>query len=64
VDQSADYLEDELGVINLGQVEHKTLMADGILTNEVKDGLIAWWAARDKASELGKAPGERLELST
>jgi len=46
VDQSADYLEDQIGVLNLGQIEHKILMADGPLTDEVKDGLVAWWRER------------------
>jgi hypothetical protein len=46
VDQSAEWLEIEMGVLNLGQVDYKVLMADGPLTDKVEDGLIAWWAAR------------------
>lgn len=46
VDQSADWLEDQLGVLNLGQVDFKILVADGPLTDQVKMGLTAWWAAR------------------
>jgi hypothetical protein len=46
VDESADYLEDDLGVVNLGQVDHNIQMADGPLTDEVKNGVIAWWAER------------------
>ena len=53
VEQSADYLEDHLGVLNLGQIDHKVLMADGVLTDEIKDGLIAWWAARVEDLQLG-----------
>ena len=36
VDESADWLEDQLGVLNLGQIDHKILMADGVLTDEIK----------------------------
>jgi len=46
VDQSADWLEDQLGVLNLGQIDFNVLIADGLLTDEVKDGLAAWWKAR------------------
>jgi hypothetical protein len=53
VDQSADFLEEELGVLNLGQVDHKILMADGSLTDEVKDGLITWWRGRVDHLDLG-----------
>ena len=46
VDQSADWLEDQLGVLNLGQVDFRLLMADGLLTEQVRNGLTDWWAAR------------------
>jgi hypothetical protein len=46
VDQSADWLEDQLGVLNLGQIDFNMLIADGLLTDEVKSGLAAWWEAR------------------
>ncbi len=46
VDQSADWLEDQLGVLNLGQIDFNVLIADGLLTDEVKSGLAAWWDAR------------------
>ena len=46
VDQSADWLEDEMGVLNLGQIDHAVLMADGPLTDELRNGLVAWWTAR------------------
>jgi hypothetical protein len=39
-------LEDQLGVVNLGQIEHKSLMADGVLTDQFRSGLIAWWTDR------------------
>jgi hypothetical protein len=53
VDESADWLEDQLGVLNLGQIEHTVLMADGILTDEIKSGLIGWWSARVEDLDLG-----------
>jgi hypothetical protein len=53
VDQSADWLEDQLGVVNLGQIDYKILMADGLFTDEVKNGLIAWWAARVETLKVG-----------
>jgi hypothetical protein len=46
VDQSADWLEDQLGVVNLGQIDFNLLIADGLLSDEVKSGLTAWWEAR------------------
>jgi hypothetical protein len=46
VDESADWLEDQLGVLNLGQIDHKILIADGVLTDKIKKGLIAWWKER------------------
>ncbi len=46
VDESADWLEDQLGVFNLGQVDDKVLLADGHLTETIKDGLIEWWTSR------------------
>ena len=53
VDLSADFLEEELGVLNLGQVDHKMLIADGNLTDEVKNGLITWWRGRVEDLDLG-----------
>jgi hypothetical protein len=46
VDQSADWLEDQLGIVNLGQIDFNVLVADGLLTDEIKVGLVAWWEAR------------------
>jgi len=33
-------------VLNLGQIDHAVLMADGPLTDELRNGLVAWWTAR------------------
>ena len=52
VDQCADWLEDQIGVLNLGQIEHSMLIADGPLTDEVKNGLIDWWAQRAEGLNL------------
>jgi hypothetical protein len=46
VDQSADWLEDEMGVLNLGQIDDRVLVADGPLTDRVKRGLIDWWVSK------------------
>jgi hypothetical protein len=46
VDASADWLEEEVGVLNLGQIDYNVLVADGHLTEEVRAGLIAWWRER------------------
>jgi hypothetical protein len=46
VDESADWLEDQMGVLNLGQIDHKILIADGVLTDDIRIGLKAWWAER------------------
>jgi len=32
VDKCADWLEDQVGVVNLGQIDHSALMTDGVLT--------------------------------
>lgn len=53
VDESADWLEDRMGVVNLGQIDSKVLLADGVLTDEIKDGLTAWWRTRVEDLDLG-----------
>ena len=53
VDQSADWLENEMGVLNLGQIDFKILMADGLLTDEIRNGLIDWWTGRVDDLDLG-----------
>ncbi len=35
-----------MGVLNLGQIDYKVLLADGPLTDQVRDGLIGWWTSR------------------
>jgi hypothetical protein len=52
VDQSADWLENEMGALNLGQIDHDILIADGVLTSEIKNGILAWWAERVEDLEL------------
>ena len=53
VDQSADWLENEMGVLNLVQIDYRILMADGLLTDAMKNGLIGWWAERVEDLNLG-----------
>ena len=57
VDESADWLENEMGVLNLGQIDHNFLAADGVLTNEVKEGLIAWWLVRVESLDVRVSHG-------
>ena len=53
VEQCADWLEDEVGVVNLGQIEHKALLADGVLTELLRNDIVAWWALRLKDLDQG-----------
>lgn len=39
-------VENEFGVLNLGQIDYKILLADDPVTDEVKNRLIPWWAKR------------------
>ena len=32
--------------MNLGQIDHRTLLADGVLSDELRDSIVAWWAER------------------
>jgi len=50
VDQCAERLEGEVGVVNLGQVDHKCLLADGVLTNQLEQDIVAWWV--EKVTDL------------
>lgn len=52
-DESGDWLENEMGVLNLGQIDHNILVADGILTDQIRNGLIGWWRERVSDLELG-----------
>jgi hypothetical protein len=36
VGQCGEWMEDEIGTVNLGQVDHKALLADGVLTEQLK----------------------------
>ncbi len=49
---SADWLEDEVGVFNLGQIDDNVLIADGTLTEKIRAGLIAWWSERVQDVDL------------
>jgi hypothetical protein len=46
VDQCADWLEDELGAVNLGQIDHSALLADGVLSDRLRADVVGWWSAR------------------
>ena len=46
VDQCGEWMEEELGAVNLGQIDHQVLLSDGLLTDELKSRLLAWWAER------------------
>ena len=50
VDQCADCLDHEAEVINIGQLDHRTLMADGVLTDALKTAIVDWW--RDRLPDL------------
>jgi hypothetical protein len=53
VDECADWLENDLGLLDLGQIGHRVLIADGFLTDEVKSDLISWWTRRVEDIQLG-----------
>ena len=53
VDECADWLENEVGVVNLGQIEHKCLLADGVLSDELRQDTVGWWAARVRDLDQG-----------
>jgi hypothetical protein len=53
VDQFADWLEYEVGVVNLGQIDHKALLADGVLSEQLKRDIVGWWAARARDLDQG-----------
>lgn len=52
VDASADWLELQPGVGDIGQIEHRILIVDRQLDDELKNGLIAFWAERVEDLEL------------
>ena len=53
VDQFADWLDDDVGALNLGQIEHRRVLADGVLGDELRLEIVAWWAARLDDLDLG-----------
>jgi hypothetical protein len=53
VDQSAVWLENEMSVMNLGQIDHKILMADGRLSEVIRNSLVSWWGERVVNLDLG-----------
>ncbi len=53
VDGCADWLEDEVGAVNLGQIDHDALLADGVLTDPLRADVEAWWRARVPDLDLG-----------
>jgi hypothetical protein len=53
VGESADWLEDQRGIENLGQIDHNILIADGLLTQDLKKQLVAWWAERIGDLDVG-----------
>ena len=44
VGEFADWLEDEVGVVNLGQIDHTYLLADGVLSDQLTHDIVARWA--------------------
>jgi hypothetical protein len=55
VEESADWLEDQPGIENLGQIDCKILIADGMLDEGLRNELVAWWTARVKDLDPGVA---------
>ena len=53
VDQCADWLENEVGVVNLGQIDDKALLVDGVLSDQLKEDIVGWWAARVRDLDQG-----------
>jgi hypothetical protein len=53
VEESADWLEGQPSVKNLGLIDYKILIADGLLTENLRNGLVAWWQVRIEDLDLG-----------
>jgi hypothetical protein len=53
VEQCADWLEDDLGAVNLGQIDHQALLADGVLSEQLKKDIVAWWTVRVEELDQG-----------
>ena len=46
VDQCGERMEEEVGAVNLAQIDHQVLLSDGLLTDELKHKFLAWWSER------------------
>ena len=53
VDRCADWLENEVGVVNLGQIDHRVLLADGVLADRLRQDIVDWWAAESGNLDQG-----------
>ena len=53
VDQFADWMDDDVGALNLGQIDHRRVLADGVLSDELRLEIVGWWAARVEDLDLG-----------
>ena len=42
-----------MGVENLGQIDHKYLFADGVLSDQLREDIVGWWAARVRDLDQG-----------
>ncbi len=46
IDECADWLEEQPGVQNLGQLDFDALVADGRLDNALRAAIVTWWSER------------------
>jgi len=53
VDQFADWMEEEVGAVNLGQIDHEAVLADGVLGAQLQQDIVGWWAARVRDFDPG-----------
>ena len=53
VEEFADWMEDEVGAVNLGQIDHNFLFADGVLSEQLQQEIVGWWAARVEGLDQG-----------
>jgi hypothetical protein len=53
VDQFAEWLEDDIASMNLGQIDHRAVLADGVLSEQVKVDIVAWWVERVEDLDQG-----------
>jgi hypothetical protein len=45
--------EDHPGLVNLGQIDHQALLADGVLSEQLKKDIVAWWTVRVEELDQG-----------